>query len=77
VWRGFDPVAVVVCPLTILRADPAMNAVFKPEDAPRMLAANPQTNIVFVPGAAHNIHNGPSKSTYLAELDAFLAANRT
>lgn len=76
VWRGFDPEAAVSCPLTILRADPAMTAVFKPEDAPRVLAANPHANIVFVPGAAHNIHNGPTKATYLAELDAFLLANR-
>ncbi len=76
VWRGFDPEAAVSCPITILRADPAMNAVFKPDHAPRVLAANPHANIVFVPGAAHNIHTGPTKATYLAELDAFLAANR-
>jgi pimeloyl-ACP methyl ester carboxylesterase len=76
VWQGFDPEAAVSCPLTILRADPAMNAVFKPEDAPRVLAANPHANIVFVPGAAHNVHNGPTKARYLAELDAFRLANR-
>ncbi len=73
VWRDFDPQAKVVCPLTIVRADPAFGAVFKPEDGPKVLAANPHANIVMVPGAGHQIREGETAGSYFRLLDQFLA----
>ncbi len=75
VWSDFDPVAAVLCPLTILQADPAIGGVFKLEDGPKVLAANPHANIVFVAGAGHSIRSGEKKAVYLLELDRFLHAN--
>jgi pimeloyl-ACP methyl ester carboxylesterase len=75
VWSDFDPVAVVPCPLTILQADPAMGGVFKLDDGPRVLAANPHAHIVFVAGAGHSIRSGDQKHVYLEELDRFIQAN--
>jgi pimeloyl-ACP methyl ester carboxylesterase len=76
VWSTFDPDAAVACALTVLRADPACGAVFKAEDAPRLLAANPHARIVMVDGATHSIHGTPTRDAYLAQLDLFLAASR-
>lgn len=73
VWQGFDPEAGFVCPVTILQADPDFGSVFKPEDGPRVLAANPHANIVRIAGASHNIHSAPTLSVYLDHLDTFLA----
>jgi pimeloyl-ACP methyl ester carboxylesterase len=74
VWRTFDPMAAFTCPLTILQADPAFGGVFKPDDGPLVMAANPHANVVLVNGAAHGIHNPPTLPAYLSELDRFLAS---
>jgi pimeloyl-ACP methyl ester carboxylesterase len=75
VWETFDPEAPVVCPLTILQADPKMGGVFKLEDSPKVMAKNPHANIVFVEGAGHSIRTGEQKAIYLQELDRFLQQN--
>jgi pimeloyl-ACP methyl ester carboxylesterase len=71
-WRGFDPLAVLPCPVTVLRADPAVGAVFSPQDAARFAAANPAARVVEVRGAGHTIHAEATLDTFLAHLDEFL-----
>jgi pimeloyl-ACP methyl ester carboxylesterase len=75
VWQDFNPEAKVVCPLTILQADPQMGGVFKTEDGPKVTAANPHANIVFVAGAGHNIRGGEQRAFYFQELETFIASN--
>jgi pimeloyl-ACP methyl ester carboxylesterase len=72
-WRGYDPDAPLPCPVTVLRADPEVGAVFEPNDAERFTAANPEAEVVMVPGASHSIHATATLSPYLSELNLFLA----
>lgn len=72
VWRGFDPDATLACPVTVVRADPAVGAVFEPGDANRFLAANPEAEVIEVPGSSHSIHATATLPAYLRELDVFL-----
>jgi pimeloyl-ACP methyl ester carboxylesterase len=75
VWVGYDPSAPMPCPVTILRADPAVGAVFLPDQAEWYERAVPHARIEVVPGLAHSIHADPVGLTpYLAALDEFLAA---
>jgi pimeloyl-ACP methyl ester carboxylesterase len=74
VWRTFDPGAAFAMPVTILQADPACGGVFKPQDIPVVMAANPHADVVLVKGASHGIHNQPTLLDYLRELDRFLAS---
>jgi pimeloyl-ACP methyl ester carboxylesterase len=71
-WREFDPLAPLACPLTVLRADPQVGAVFEPGDAQRLAAANPHADIIMVPGAGHTIHAASTFGAYVAHLDSFL-----
>ena len=68
-WRSFDPTAPLACPITILRADPAVGAVFAPGDERPFRAGNPQVQIVMIEGAAHSIHGPPTLPSYLHHLD--------
>ncbi len=77
VWSDFDPEAKIICPLMILRADPACGAVFKAVDEPLVRAANPHANVVMVADAPHQIHGGPTAGAYLAQFDEFLQATDT
>lgn len=72
VWRGFDPDATLACPVTVVRADPEVGAVFTPGDADRFLRANPEAEVVLVPGSAHSVHARATLDAYLRELDIFL-----
>ena len=72
-WRGFDPSAPLPAPVTLVRADPAVGAVFAPGDAERLAATTPHARIIEVPGAGHTVHGAPTRAAYLAHLDAFLA----
>jgi pimeloyl-ACP methyl ester carboxylesterase len=74
VWRGFDPLAAIGCPLTVLRADPAAGAVFEPQDADALASANPHARIHVVPGASHSIHAAATRPAYLAHLDTAIEA---
>jgi len=71
VWSGFDPDAVLSCPVTIVRADPTL-AVFTADDADRFAAANPHARIHAVPGASHTVHASPTLAPYLTHLQAFV-----
>jgi hypothetical protein len=55
-WNGFDPLAPLACPITLLRR-PQVGAVFQPGDAESPGAANPHADIIEVPGAGHTIHS--------------------
>ena len=68
VWQVFDPLAAIACPVTILRADPAVGAVFEPRDARAFMSVNPDARIHLVPGASHSIHALPTRPVYLAHL---------
>jgi pimeloyl-ACP methyl ester carboxylesterase len=71
-WNAFDPLAPLACPVTLLRADPQVGAVFQPGDADQLAAANPHAQIIEVPGAGHTIHSAATLGAYVAHLEAFL-----
>ena len=80
VWRGFDPTLPLACPVTVLRADPSLGAVFAPEDVAPFRAGNPQAEVVLIEGSTHRIHDTPTLASYLHHLDvavtAFASARR-
>lgn len=76
VWRGFDPTATLACPVTVLRADPALGAVFAPDDAASFCAGNPQCEVVLIEGSTHRIHDTPTLASYLHHLDVAVRAVR-
>ena len=76
-WDGYDPLAPISCPVTVLRADPAVGAVFRPENEAARSAV-PAAEVVLAPGQAHGIHGGihgdpDGRAVYLDALDRFLA----
>jgi hypothetical protein len=74
-WSGYDPTRPVPCPVMLLRADPAVGAVFRPDDEPVLHAAVPHAEVIMVPGQAHGIHDDPEgRAPYLESIDRFLAA---
>jgi pimeloyl-ACP methyl ester carboxylesterase len=74
VWQGFDPVAVISCPVTVLRADPEFGAVFEPRDVEPVMAANPHARVHMVSGAAHSIHAPATVDAYLGHLNESIEA---
>jgi pimeloyl-ACP methyl ester carboxylesterase len=75
VWQGFDPLAGPSCPMTVLRADPKVGAVFQLSDARALSVAVPHVEIREVVGAGHTIHATPTLAGYLGQLDHFLDAS--
>ena len=73
VWRGFDPDAPLGCPITVVRADPKVGAVFTPDDAERFAKGNPQARIHEVEGATHTVHASPTLAPFLTHLTTFLS----
>ena len=73
VWRGFDPDAPLGCPITIVRADPNVGAVFTPDDAERFAKGNSHARIYQVEGATHTVHASPTLAAYLTHLTMFLS----
>jgi pimeloyl-ACP methyl ester carboxylesterase len=71
-WHDFDPLAVPSCPITVLRADPAVGAVFTETDAEAFSAAAPHARIHVVIGSDHLIHEGAQVDTYVARLEECL-----
>lgn len=69
VWRTFDPAASLACPVTVLRADPQLGAVFSAADEATWRAANPQSEVVMIEGATHSIHDTATRASYLHHLD--------
>ncbi len=74
VWRDFDPLAPIGCPITVVRADPDVGAVFRPDDEKHLVAALPHAVVVEVPGVGHTIHSAATLPTLLGHLDRFLDA---
>ncbi len=72
VWRGYDPAAPLRCPVSVVRADPDVGAVFEPGDVEPFLAANPDADVAMVPGASHNVHAAPTLTPFMRELNDFL-----
>lgn len=60
-WFGCDPDAPIECPLTVVAADPSLNAMFRPEHAKRLRAAVPHANVVQVDKVAHSILDSPAR----------------
>jgi pimeloyl-ACP methyl ester carboxylesterase len=71
-WHDFDPLAVPSCPITVLRADPAVGAVFTDADAEAFSAAAPHARIHVVTGSDHLIHQSAHVDTYVAHLEECL-----
>jgi N-formylmaleamate deformylase len=69
-WRG--AVEKIQCPTLMLTADPELGARITPEVAAKVRAANPNIEIVNIPGAGHNIRR-EQLSAYLDAVQAFLA----
>jgi pimeloyl-ACP methyl ester carboxylesterase len=68
-----DLTAPVTVPMTILAASVA--PAFTPEHEATLAASHPDVSVVRVPGAGHSIHDERAhRATYLAEVEAFLAA---
>jgi len=53
--RRHDPTRAMAVPVVVLRAE--VFAAFRPEDEPRLLAANPHASVEVVPGSSHLIHD--------------------
>jgi pimeloyl-ACP methyl ester carboxylesterase len=53
--RRHDPTRSMAVPVVVLRAE--VFAAFRPEDEPRLLAANPDASVEVVPGSSHLIHD--------------------
>jgi pimeloyl-ACP methyl ester carboxylesterase len=59
-------------PLLLVHGDPAAGSMVVPDDATRLLAILPQTQLVHVPGAGHAIHR-EHPAAFLAAVIPFLA----
>ena len=53
--REHDPTLAMAVPVLVLRAE--VFAAFRPEDEPRLLAANPHAIVELIPGTSHLIHD--------------------
>ena len=67
-WDLMDAVARWVVPVTILAADPAVEALFTPDHAAAVTAACATARVVTVPQSGHNVHRD-APATVLAALD--------
>lgn len=72
VWQGYDPSVPLRCPVTVVRADPEVGAVFEPGDVDPFLTANPDAEMAMVPGANHSVHAAPTLTPFMRELNDFL-----
>ncbi|MCL1693360.1 MAG: alpha/beta hydrolase [Actinomycetia bacterium] len=74
-FMGHEPGARAECPVTVIRADPALGAAFLPEHGDRYLAAVPQAQIVAVEGSGHSILGDPvGHGPYMKALDDLLSS---
>jgi pimeloyl-ACP methyl ester carboxylesterase len=74
VSRGFDPTLPLACPVTVLRADPALGAVFAEHDTELLRSGNPQAEVFLIEGATHSIHEAATLASYLHHLDVAITA---
>ena len=72
-FDGPSPAVLETCPVTILRADPELDAVFLPEHADRYTAAVPHARVTLAAGSSHSILPDPAgRDRYISALDGFL-----
>lgn len=69
-WAGMLP--RIACPVLLITADPERGAIVSAEAAARLQALVPQTRVVHLGGAGHNIRR-EQPSAYLNAVRAFLA----
>lgn len=65
----------ITCPALLITADPALGAIITPEIAASLGALMPQTRVVHIAGAGHNIRR-EQFSSYMKVVSAFLAETR-
>ena len=75
-WDLTEWVARWTVPVTILAADPAVEALFTPDHAAAVTAACATARVVTVPQAGHNVHRD-APDTVLAALDHAIGELRT
>jgi len=68
---GAEPSRPILCPVAVLRADPALGAAFTDDDEKRFRETNPQSSVEVVAGASHAIHD-EQPDRFLAELLRFV-----
>jgi len=74
-FEGYRPQLATRVPASLVRADPACDAAFRPGDEPAFRAANPEAEVRCVPEAAHNIRGERvGREPFLAALGRLLDA---
>ena len=72
-FATFDPDRSLHCPTLAVRADPAYDAAFRPDDEPRLRTTSPHVEVVPMAGAGHNIRGDrATRDQYLDVLTDFL-----
>ena len=72
-FAAYDPDRPLHRPALIVRADPAYDAAFQPDDEHRLHRTSPHVEVVPMPGAGHNIRGDrATRDRYLDALTDFL-----
>jgi pimeloyl-ACP methyl ester carboxylesterase len=68
------PELPLLCPVAVVRGDPALGAAFTSEDAVQFALASPHAAIALFEATSHAVHD-ERPERFAAELEAFLAQN--
>jgi pimeloyl-ACP methyl ester carboxylesterase len=72
-FASYDPDRPLHGPALVVRADPAYDAAFRPDDEARLHATSPHVAVVPMPGAGHNIRGDrATRDRYLDLITDFL-----
>jgi pimeloyl-ACP methyl ester carboxylesterase len=72
-FAAYDPDRPLLAPALVVRADPAYDAAFQPDDEARLHRTSPHVEVVPMPGAGHNIRGDrATRNRYLDVLTDFL-----
>ena len=72
-FAAYDPDRPLHRPALVVRADPAYDAAFRPDDEHRLQRTSPHVEVVPMPGAGHNIRGDrATRDRYLDTLTDFL-----
>ena len=72
-FAAYDPDRPLHRPALVVRADPAHDAAFRPDDEHRLRRTSPHVAVVAMPGSGHNIRGDrASRDRYLDVLTDFL-----
>jgi pimeloyl-ACP methyl ester carboxylesterase len=69
-----DSLSRLACPMLLVTADPEAGAIVTPEIAEQARAANPNVQVVRIPGAGHNIRR-EQRTAFMQAVRDFLAAH--